>query len=382
MAKPKDSNVRENVPLYLKFRSLIKESPLMYRLLPSKVLWKPRSFSVGLTTSCNLKCIMCARQSNTFKKGCNMSTKTYLNLAKYFKGKDVDFMSLGETLLFPDLFKFIGIAKSRGARSIRLTTNGVFLTEDVSKKLIENQVTSIAVSIDGFGKGYERVRVGSNFNKVFENIKRLSELKKEYGSEKPYVFISFLTIKSNVRDLPKLLALLAPYIDTIGTLHPLNFSKDIADDHLLNGNVKLAEEVFKETMEEAKKLNVGVMLRPLSPIAGGCLEPWAKPYIAYDGTVYPCSIVGANHDIKVIKEYYEDAEWEVKLKDYAMGNINDEDFLRIWNNRKYRTLRKGLSKIFSKDVGKRMTEEAYVELIKKEGKFYCRICPYRFNCAA
>ena len=64
-----------------------------------------------------LKCKMCARNTNEVKPSF-MSHEVYSKISKYFKSKMVEFMGLGESLLHPELFKFIDEAYARGGGEI------------------------------------------------------------------------------------------------------------------------------------------------------------------------------------------------------------------------------------------------------------------------
>ena len=269
-----------------------------------------------------------------------------------------------------------------GAKSVSFTTNGLLLTDENIKRVIDSGVTSICISVDGVGKNYERIRQGSNFEKVMHNIRRLHEIREEMGSKTPTIYLGFVMMRSNIEQLPELIKMTAPYVDIYGMGHPLCFSKEITAEHM-NNYPELGAKVMAEAQELCRSLGKGIMMRPFSPSAGGCLEPWSKPYIGIDGTVYPCCVIGGNHGVEVLKEYYGDAEFEVRLKDYALGNLAEQPLSEIWNSKKLGRFRREAAKYFVESMGKEWTNEKYVEFLKVEGKdgVHCKICPFRFNCA-
>jgi len=372
--------MKRGFPLQFKIRRMLKESPLFYRLLPSYVPWEPVGFSFVVTTFCNLKCKMCARTINGIKPT-HMKKEVFLKASKYFKNKEVSFCGLGETLLHPKIFDFLKIATSKNAK-ISFTTNAMLLKEDTSKKLLRYNVDSMFISIDGVDGTYNKIRSGGDFNTVIENIKKLSELKKERGVNKPLLYISFVGMKSNIEDFPKLIEILGPHIDYIEILHPIVYTKKLLNQHL-NKSIKLAKKVYRESERLASKYNINLGLRPLQPHPRGCLEPWTKPHLGIDGKVYPCTLIGGNDGVKFLKEYYEDFTTTLNLDDFVLGNIMEQDFYEIWNNEKYKKLRKALKRIFLENMKRKWTNKSYVKMLKKVGPsiFFCDFCTYRWDCS-
>lgn len=372
--------MKENKPpFHLVFRNKIKESSLFYRFLPAKVPWKPMGVSIAVTTNCNLKCSMCERTVNIDRlKIMNMNVETYKKIIKNIKNKEISLCGLGETLCHPHIFEFIRLANENNNK-VHFTTNANLLTEEVSKELLKYDIEAIVLSIDGIGDTYNRIRNGGDFDTVINNIKRFTELRKEAGKEKPVFYASFVGMKSNIEEFPKLIKILEPYVYTFGLLHPIIFSQEIINEHL-NKNVDLASSVF-EKIEESK---MKIMLRQLSPSPRGCLEPWVKPFIGVDGNVYPCCMIGGNSGLDSVDEFYDDVKITLKMKDYVMGNIMEEDLGKIWNNKKFVEFRKRLKKIIVNDARKDWNEEKYIQMLKDKGEsiFFCEFCPYRWNCGA
>ena len=62
------------------------------------------------------------------------------------------------------------------------------LTDEIAKELIELGIERIYFSIEGATKEtYEKIRVGANYDKVIDNIKRFIQLKKEMKSPIPEI---------------------------------------------------------------------------------------------------------------------------------------------------------------------------------------------------
>ena len=72
------------------------------------------------------------------------------------------FSFCGEPLLAPErLIQMIAYGKSVGLRSLNINTNGMLLTPDLAKPIIDAGVDLVVFGIDGFSKQtYEKIRVG------------------------------------------------------------------------------------------------------------------------------------------------------------------------------------------------------------------------------
>ena len=64
---------------------------------------------------------------------------------------------------------------------VKVNTNGTFLTDDICHAIFKNNVTQMVISSDHYIKeDYERLRVGSNFEKVVSNVDNLFNIRKKF----------------------------------------------------------------------------------------------------------------------------------------------------------------------------------------------------------
>ena len=83
---------------------------------------------------------------------------------------------------FLEMIEYVG--KKNNIFEIKINTNGTFLNENLCHGLFKNNVTQIVVSSDHYIKeDYERLRVGSNFEKVVKNVDMLFNIRKKYFPE-------------------------------------------------------------------------------------------------------------------------------------------------------------------------------------------------------
>lgn len=356
-----------------------RNSATILKLLPDKVPWLPFEWSVAITTACNLKCKMCVRTVYNMKS-VYMSKEVFTRILDYTQGKTITIMGAGEPFMHPQVFDFIELCQARNT-ICNLVTNGVLLTETKIRQLLEYPtIKSITFSIDGVYYSYNEARTNSNFEKVFNNLRLTSLLRKNKAH--PSLAVNFLGSKLNTADFPILTAIVSPYIETITLLQLLIFEQDKVDYHL-NRNYELASKAITKSKKVAYRHNVELILRPLVPTAKGCLSPWFSTYIDTFGEVHPCCMLGGNEPIKSVEQYYRDAQITCATGEYTFGNIMETDFREIWNSEKLKHMRKQLKQVHSADLKRNHSEQEFVDMLKAwtPDTFFCKVCMLRWGCA-
>ncbi len=99
----------------------------------------------------------------------------------------------------PKLFSMIEAVRNLGLE-VTLGSNGVLLTELVSRELIRLGVDQLVVSIDG-GKPttYEGIR-GTQLSIIIRNLETFNQVKAELGAIKPTLAVEFVAMRSNLDD--------------------------------------------------------------------------------------------------------------------------------------------------------------------------------------
>jgi len=141
---------------------------------------------VEFVNYCNLKCKWCSLERYQPRKIMDkiLLRKLLDNLLedeRFSNVKNINLWQGGETLLHPDFlgmmktikeYKNIFTERCLSFPKINLITNGVFLTKELSKDLIDIDIIDfIRVSLDGGSKEkYEDIRKGAIWNDVVKNI--------------------------------------------------------------------------------------------------------------------------------------------------------------------------------------------------------------------
>jgi MoaA/NifB/PqqE/SkfB family radical SAM enzyme len=312
-----------------------------------KIRLKPRpflAFQIEPTSRCQLNCVMCPRTSfsDEWEAG-DMPFSIFKRISTHFHlAQDIHLQGWGEPLLHPRIFHMIQTGKAERCK-VSLTTNGLLLTPHISEGLIREGVDIVAVSISGATKEtHESIRCGSNFVKLIDNIKTLSDRKLQMKSKTPRLVLSYLMTTTNVEELPKAVDLAkeiganeivatnldftpGPYQDDLKV-----FSCNVYDAHVRRfiedagkraGKINLQWRSYPLTMEEV----IMCELNPLQILfisCDGCVSPCVYLNMTKKGSI-PRFFCGERHDIQRV----------------CFGNISEKDLMEIWDGTHYREFR-------------------------------------------
>lgn len=161
----------------------------------------PADVIVEVTRFCNLKCIMCPYPNLKRKQG-DMKFETFKKISDEIAMENpatrIWLAIMGEPLLLKNrLIEIIKYAKSKGI-TVNVNTNGIYLSSEMSEKIILAGVDNIIISIDGFSnETYSKIRIGGDYNTLVENVRALLKLKKNNNFTKPEVITQFIVMDEN-----------------------------------------------------------------------------------------------------------------------------------------------------------------------------------------
>jgi MoaA/NifB/PqqE/SkfB family radical SAM enzyme len=265
----------------------------------------PLCIDVDLTNKCNLKCISCFHSSSQFKSLPMMTWEMYRTVLDQAEGvcSFLTFGNHGENLLHPESIPMIAEAKKRGF-FVNLITNGTLLDPVKAHSLVDMGIDRVVFSLDSMdAKTYEDIRRGAQFNKVLENV--LYFLKYNYEKSLP-VYVNISTVNTKKAISSKLTV-----FDFFKKL-PVHvvYTSDLLNFH------GAAEEINDETYFEKRYKEVS---REDAPV---CMMGWDRLLVRPNGECTFCTV-----------------DWNYG---YDLGNVADEDFMVLWNNKRARTFRKAL----------------------------------------
>ncbi|MDD4591657.1 MAG: radical SAM protein [Parabacteroides sp.] len=228
-------------------------------ILPLK---KPFTLLIEPSSLCNFKCVQCfqsLKEDNYFsRQRCNMPMAIYEKVIyqmKEWNSEKLKVLKLslyGEPLLNPDFCEMLRIASEANiAERIETTTNASLLTEKISEKLVEYQLDYIRVSIYSANQHRHEEITGTKFDikNIHKNLMRLQEIKKNIGSNRPFVALKMLDTYGPEND-----AFFNMYTDVADEMYidkPHNWiksSKGKFTDFLYKGNFALANEDMRKDL--------------------------------------------------------------------------------------------------------------------------------------
>jgi len=291
----------------------------------SRTLNRPRRIAFVITQRCNGRCIMCSYTP----KGDNLGFNEIKKIAKSTLpfAKEVLLIG-GEPLLHPDFFKISQLVAEYRCH-LRMTTN-LSTLEGNREEAIRRFFTSITVSIDAATeKTYQQIRTGLSFNKLIKNLEILAGISRDTGLK---VMINAVVMQQNLAEIPELVELIAQLGFYEMELSFASIREKLNPSDSLLFHREKANQVFLEAADTAQKLGLrfrfpGFFDLQQPPFMNPdivtedfekCTIPWETMRILTDGTIVPCC----------------------NLYHLPMGNILDSAPIKIWNNKKYRQLRR------------------------------------------
>jgi radical SAM protein with 4Fe4S-binding SPASM domain len=284
-----------------------------YDVLAQKLEWKRHPEETGRylnvfieqNNTCNLKCRMCGFSDSRVAAvpRYHMSEALFEAIARQvFPATNYLHMSLMTepfmTAGFPDRLKLVG---QYGIPYSRVVTNGTLLTEAAIEKILDSQITSLTVSIDGGTKElYEEIRVGARFESVLASIELFKKLRARRGFEFPRLQINHVLMERNVDHFDEFLSLLdsiRPEQIDVRTIEPMTYvtgleSRDEAFyDKVRRVRPLYAEYCSRNGIEDCGFIRDQAGVIDLTTASGQrmtCQRPWDTLAIHANGDVHPC----------------------------------------------------------------------------------------------
>ncbi len=318
---------------------------------------------VEVTNQCNLNCSTCMRNVWHVEYG-QMAEEVFERILAGIDAcpekPELFFGGYGEPLSHPTVLKMVERAKKQG-HYVSLITNGILLTEEVTRRFLELNLDMLWVSLDGASaECYADVRLGDSLPLVLENLTRLRSLKfQKFGisswSGHPKLGIAFVAMRRNIHDLGEVIRLgtrLGAVEFSISNV--LAHNAELFDENLYMRSLDMvAGQEIRPTVhmplvdiEPSTLKALGEVLKDLNQLelTGSLLNrnidqcPFVERgslSVRWDGKVSPCPPLLYTH-----KHYLGDRERT--SKEYFVGDLHERDLLQIWNDQGYKDLRKRL----------------------------------------
>ncbi|HEY0156787.1 MAG TPA: radical SAM/SPASM domain-containing protein [Thermoanaerobaculia bacterium] len=314
----------------------------------------PVHVELDLTDRCNVACYFCNQQDLRTKESIPLPKLTDL-IDELVDGglKSVRLSGGGDPLFHRDVLNVMDHLASRNVVVDNLTTNGVALTAEVAKRLVEGKAREVIFSLNAADAAdYARMMKvkPALFDKVLENIRNLIAVRGE--SIYPSVVVQFLIDKKNLGRLVDMYELgrsLAPDRIAINAVLEVPLERIDRETLLRKEDRDVAMPLVEEILRRDHgvgliQIDFGVEgwnemmavvrdrvqtpaynLYPTAPSFkqenGGCFFAWYTAAITGNGDIRPCCLL-LNPTVK------------------PLGNIHDgQTFAEHWNGPAFARMR-------------------------------------------
>jgi radical SAM protein with 4Fe4S-binding SPASM domain len=210
----------------------------------------PEALQIEVTNKCNFNCQMCIR--HVWKaKPLDMNLALYGKIAKscFPKLKKLALYGFGEPFIHPKILEMLRTARKNLPEDgeIIVSTNGSLITPKIVKEI---GVDSISFSIDTVNQAkLSRVREGSNFRLIAENIESLAK-NRDKAKRDFKLGLETVIMIDNFTDIPDLVKFTAEKeIDYIVASHVIPYTKDILSKTVYITLSKPAIDILKPSLK-------------------------------------------------------------------------------------------------------------------------------------
>ena len=286
----------------------------------------PRIVQIEPTTLCNFNCAMCTRKTlPDSRKNRSMSFDTFLSIVEQIPTlKAIKLQGLGEPLLTPDLNKMLQWGYRKGIK-FDIISNGTLVHDRIDNIL--PYVSRFVISLDTLSDSVaERLRTPSNLSVIKQAVKEMVLAKKRLNCN-AVVGVNCVVSHMNQHEIEDIMKFgVKTGVDYVGFVLVENWkvsgesgyeeSKDFV--RMARNEVDM-NHVRSIYMKKNYSFSLGIL--DGTPRKGCCQWSFKNIYITCDGYVTPCCI-RTNPDI------------------CSFGNVNDQPFKDIWNNKALQAFRR------------------------------------------
>jgi pyrroloquinoline quinone biosynthesis protein E len=297
------------------------------------------SVRMDVTNRCNLKCMICPRSlegASAPGDHYDIDQRLFRKIAgEIFPNASELFLSCGsEPLIAKHFCEMLDVVAAAEIPFVGFTTNGLLVTEDNARKIIQCGINEIEISFDGAtGATFKKIRGGASMEKVIEKVRLLNSLKAGVAKALPVIAFHITLLRSNIDEIQGILEIARDLgVPHVRALHFYPHSSLNIDGESLYYHKDLYDSSITLARAKANELGIDFISPPLFRRGAGapqtavavifennrCVFPWTMVRIAPNGEIFPCAT-------------WLDAE--------PFGNLVENSFSEIWYGPRYRQLR-------------------------------------------
>ncbi len=295
---------------------------------------------VGITTKCNAACIYCPHPMlEKAGRSRHMSMKIFTALSPAFARSGMVYLQgWGEPMLHPEFMSMLKMVKQKGSRA-GATSNASLLTEDRIRRLVDEGLDVLGLSVAGVDMANDSIRPGSPLEKVQKSVEMVHRIKAAKGSAAPMLHLAYMLLASRRKDIPQM----SGFFNALGMDQIVVSSLTLAINREMEKEIYPAEdrddfERFKDELKEMRSRVDGmekVFFHICNPyLSGGmCSENIQRAcYVDVDGRVLPCVYTDVTEEQKVHRYFRGERHLLYPLE---FGQLSRSSLKRIWREKEY-----------------------------------------------
>lgn len=280
----------------------------------------PYYICLGTGPICNLRCNLCPEgQKRSGRKsgflGKEVVERVIEELGPFLYV--VELYNWGEPLLNKNLFEYIRLLEEANIH-IMVSTNLNVFNDNICREIINSGLDTLIVSLDGCSQeSVEQYQIGSNYERVISNVKKIVEYKKLRGVNHPVIHWRYIVNHFNENELKKAYKVYKEVGFDAFDIAPI--SCDMGREILWDQERQFSNvESYLPKNEFWSKYDYKNRSKKVQ--YNKCSWLWNSTVINWNGSVSPC--------YGVWKEAFD------------FGNILETSFKEIWNGKKYQLARR------------------------------------------
>jgi radical SAM protein with 4Fe4S-binding SPASM domain len=265
---------------------------------------RPMFLQIETNSKCNLRCDFCAH-SLGYPQVPRMTEDTFGRILEGIRELAVPAVCMNqynEPLLDKKIVERIRmVAESPSVADIHMNTNGMLLSEEKSRGLIESGLTRLLVALDGYSKTVvEELRVRADFDRIVKNIERFLEIREKMNKKFPLVRLSFVRTKKNEEEIENWLAKWSEVVDYCTIQEYISPVMGSEKDYLI------PTSSLRKSFDESEL---------------SCRAPFERVIFRPNGDAIPCCSPMA-------------------VETMIMGNITNQSLEEIWHSEQFVAIRR------------------------------------------
>ncbi len=168
----------------------------------------PRTIRLEASSFCQLKCPSCPTTSRSIHPAVGSGFLRFDDFRKLLDLNPtiqrVELSNYGEIFLNPQLLQILEYAHGKNVSiTVANGANLNQLSDEIIEGLVKYKVREMTCSIDGASaETYRIYRVRGDFDVVIQNVEKINDFKRRYGSVVPHLLWQFIVFGHNEHEIP------------------------------------------------------------------------------------------------------------------------------------------------------------------------------------